>query len=309
MRRRWTQVMVGAVALAVVGTGAAYAADSTPPAGPPQSNFVGALAYALTDAEASPPGANDFDCRPSAAHPRPVVLVHGTVESAYLNWAELSPQLKAEGYCVFALNYGGKFGAAGNPFKGTEDIVASAGELSRFVDRVLGATGAAKVDVVGHSQGGMMPRYYLKNLGGDAKVRSLIALAPSNYGTVFYGVLPLVAALPGGEEVASLGCRSCVQQRQGSDFLRELNRGGDTVPGVRYTVISTVYDQVVMPFTNTFLRDPGATNIVLQQRCPADGTDHLGISYDPNAQHLVRNALDPANATPLVCRPVPPLVG
>ena len=53
--------------------------------------------------------------------------------------------------------------------------------------RVLAATGAAKVDLVGHSQGGMMPRYYLKFLGGAALVNRLVALAPSNHGTTLDG--------------------------------------------------------------------------------------------------------------------------
>ncbi|HEX6621072.1 MAG TPA: triacylglycerol lipase, partial [Solirubrobacteraceae bacterium] len=84
----------------------------------------------------SPPGANDFTCKPSAAHPAPVVLVHGTFEGAADNWATASPKFKAAGYCVFALEYGNR---------GTGDIAASAGQLARFVDAVLGATGAHQV--------------------------------------------------------------------------------------------------------------------------------------------------------------------
>lgn len=310
--RLWHRIgttVVGVAALLATTAGTGQAATATPPAGPPQTNFPAALLYSTTNAQASPPGANDFSCKPTAAHPRPVVLVHGTVENAYDNWAELSPQLKADGYCVFALNFGDKSPLPGNPFKGTEDIAASAGQLSTYVNTVLAATGATTVDLVGHSQGGMMPRYYLKNLGGAAKVNALVALAPSNYGTVFYGVLPLVAALPGGEAVAGLGCQACVQQRQGSDFLNALNAGGDTQPGVKYTVIETTYDEVVMPFTNAFLKGAGATNILLQTVCPLDFTDHLGISYDANAQQLVTNALDPAHAKRVVCQAVPPLVG
>ena len=113
-----------------------------------------------------PPGANDFSCKPTAAHPYPIVLVHGTAENMLNNWSSVSPALKAQGYCVFALNYGATQPAASLGVYGLGEISASARELDAFVARVRSATGAQKVSLVGHSQGGMMPRYYLKFLGG-----------------------------------------------------------------------------------------------------------------------------------------------
>ena len=222
----------------------------------------------------SPPGANDFSCTPSAEHPFPVVLVHGTFADAYGSWLTLSPQLAAEGYCVFALNYGRR---------GTIAIERSAGQLDDFVDRVLEATGAAKVSLVGHSQGGMMPRYYLRFLGGAAEVDELIGLAPSNHGTTT-PLAPIIGPV----------CRACAQQAAGSPFLTELNAGREVEPGVDYTVLVTRYDEVVVPFRSGYLSGPAAqlTNVTLQAKCPLDLTDHLSITYDPVASDWVRHALD-----------------
>src|SRR3954451_1992947 len=114
--------------------------------------YNGVLGYAHVSPTASPPGANDFSCKPSAAHPRPVVLVHGTFADMSDSWQALSPLLANNGYCVFALNYGSANGSGAVGIYGIGDIRQSAAELSAFVDEVLAATGAAKVDLVGHSQ-------------------------------------------------------------------------------------------------------------------------------------------------------------
>ncbi len=145
--------------------------------------YNGLLGYAHVSSTASPPGANNWSCKPSAAHPRPVVLVHGTFIDMSASWQALSPLLVNHGYCVFALNYGSSNGSGAIGVYATGEISASAGELSSFVDQVLAATGARQVDLVGHSQGGMMPRYYLKFGNGAAKVHTLVGLAPSNHGT------------------------------------------------------------------------------------------------------------------------------
>jgi triacylglycerol esterase/lipase EstA (alpha/beta hydrolase family) len=192
----------------------------------------------------SPPGANDFTCRPSSAHPAPVVLVHGTFEGAADNWSTVSPQLKAAGYCVFALDYGNR---------GTGDIAESAAQLARFVDAVLGATGARKVSLVGHSQGGMMPRHYIKFLDGARKVDDLVGLAPSNHGTTN----------PGAFVAGATFCPACEQQRAGSEFLARLNAGDETPGGVSYTVVQTRYDEVVTPYTSAFLEGGANTANVL----------------------------------------------
>jgi triacylglycerol esterase/lipase EstA (alpha/beta hydrolase family) len=242
---------------------------------------------------ASPPGAN-VPCTLSAAHPYPVVLVEGTFSSMYNSFGALSPYLANNGYCVYAFNYGQTL-----PFTGiyaTGDIASSAQQLATEVNRVLTQTGASKVDLVGWSQGGMMPRYYINNLGGAAKVNMLVGLAPSNYGTNLDGVVNLITDLGLlGLATALLSpvCAACVQQIQGSSFLTGLNQT-PTVPGVKYVVIETKGDEVVTPYTNAFLpASPNVENITLQNQCSQDASDHLSIGYDSNALQDVVNALGP----------------
>ncbi|MEU2051114.1 alpha/beta fold hydrolase, partial [Streptomyces albidoflavus] len=136
---------------------------------------------APTAQAAASSGWNDYSCKPSAAHPRPVVLVHGTFANSVDNWLVLAPYLVNRGYCVFSLDYGQ---LPGVPFiHGLGPIDKSAEQLRDFVDKVLAATGAPEADLVGHSQGGMMPRHYLKFLGGADKVNALVGIAPDNHGT------------------------------------------------------------------------------------------------------------------------------
>lgn len=87
----------------------------------------------------------------------------------------------------------------------------------------------------------------------------------------------------------------------GSSFLSDLNAGGETISGVKYTVVSTRYDEVVTPYSLAFLTGAGVMNITLQDQCPFDLVEHIAISYDPIALHNILNALDPAHATRPSC--------
>ncbi|GAB2477999.1 lipase family alpha/beta hydrolase [Jatrophihabitans fulvus] len=278
---------------------------------------TGAEAYGawFANPDANPPGVNT-GCTPSPAHPRPVVVLEGTTSRTVHSFYRLGPTLANAGYCVYGLNYGetqlttatnGVVGAMG-------DIARSAGQLRTFVNDVLARTGSSKVDIVGWSQGGgPMPRYYIQNLGGAAKVNHLVGLSPSNYGTSFFGVLTLATTLERLGNVPFLdyvGAPAFEQQLAGGPFISALNRNGDTRAGVKYTVIQTRYDDVVTPYTGAFLRGEGARNIVLQRACPLDATDHLGIPFDDNAIQYVLNALgkDDPNFRPQ-CKPAVALVG
>jgi triacylglycerol esterase/lipase EstA (alpha/beta hydrolase family) len=297
---------MAATLIAVAGGGAASAQTALPVT---YDSAAGYLA-GFTSPTVPPPGADNFSCKPTAAHPYPVILVNGTFANMNNNWRAASPILVNHGYCVFAFNYGGV--SPTSDIQGTGEIAASAQQLAGFVNEVLAATGAAKVDLVGHSQGGMMPRYYINFLGGASVVDKLVALAPSNYGTTLDGLttfaqlLGLSSLINGG---LSALCEACVEQEEGSSFLATLN-AEPTVPGVSYTVIESTDDEVVTPYTNAFL--PAAanvTNITLQHQCPLDATDHLEIAYDPVAMADMLNALDPADPVRVPCVLVLALTG
>ena len=97
---------------------------------------------------------------------------------------------------------------------------------------------------------------------------------------------------------------SCVQQMAGSDFLTTLNAGDETPGSISYTQVTTRYDEVVTPYRSAYLEPgPGTTNVTLQDRCPLDLTDHLGIIYDPAALEWVLNALGRAGPADPAFRP------
>ena len=148
--------------------------------------------------------------------------------------------------------------------------------------------------------------------GPAAKVSTLVGLAPSNHGTSVDGLTTLAQDLGlGGVFDVILGgsCEACVEQEAGSAFLAQLNSGGDTVPGVTYTVIESRDDEVVTPYSSAFLAGPAVTNITVQNQCPLDQSDHLEIAYDPVAMADMLNALDPARPVRVPCVPVLPITG
>lgn len=294
--RRWLAaagLTLAMAATAVTGAAPAQADDSRLPVGD-----LGTAVHNYVFSPGAVAGANDWDCEPSAEHPEPVVLVHGTFANLGANWVKLAPLLANEGYCVFAFNYGMNHLSLGR-IGGLGDIADSAKGMSAFVDRVLAATGARKVDVVGHSQGGMMPNYYLKRLGGAAKVDSLVALGPTNHGTTLSGLVNLGEALNilgfVNHFFDFVGLPGLHQQEAGSAFQKNLWQDGDTVPGPRYVVIASKYDAVASPYTNSFLRGGNVTNITLQDQCADNRVGHVGLFLDGPTMQNVLNALGPAD--------------
>jgi triacylglycerol esterase/lipase EstA (alpha/beta hydrolase family) len=275
--------------------------------GPAQSTHPDASRYARDHPGSVPPGVNNFSCVPSAAHPNPVILLHGTDSSAYSDFAALGPRLSDSGFCVFAPNFGGR--PDGDSF-GTEDIVESARQVSVFVAQVREATGSPTVDLLGYSQGATVARYFVNRLGGAATVGHWVGLASPSYGSILYGLVPVARQIPGAMDVAitvlpaDLVSTALWQQAEGSPLLAQLNGDGpgasgiDTVPGVAYTTIGTRVDEVIQPATNVALRDAAATNLVVQAGCPVNQSGHFRLPYDEYTIGLALRVLDPTLPAP-----------
>lgn len=263
-------------------------------------------ASALTFATAAAPalaagGNNDFSCKPTAAHPDPVVVLHGLGATYYEDLNFLQAQLASDGYCTFSQTYGSP---AGFPYVGgLAPIATSAQQIAAFIQQVRTATGAAKVDIVGHSEGGFQSLYVTKTQGIAGEIGRVVAIAPPTHGTTFSGLVN-VAYLFGirsqvGAALSAFGCPACNDLITGGSAVTTLDNGPIAQSGVAYTIIASRYDELVTPTSTAFVQEPGVTNEYVQDSCPFDPVGHIGEAYDLNVWHLVENALDPATATPI----------
>lgn len=317
-RARHVLAAIGTAFIGLVAATPAWGAGAANPTYPVPYDFLGeAILTSPSGPNTPPPGANDWSCKPSAIHPDPVILVHGLFANETDNWQTVSPLLADNGYCVFSLTYGND-PSSGPPFDfigGLAPMEQSAQVLGSFVNEVLAATGATKVDLVGHSEGATMPYWYLKFDGGAAKVARMVGLSPVVHGTDVAGPalvdeLANELGLSSAEAAfVSNGCGACLEFQPTSQFIQLLDANGITMPGVTYTQIVTRYDELVVPYSSGIVIAPNSTNIVLQDQCPIDLSDHLEIASDPVATTDVLNALDPSHAQPVPCLPVLPFIG
>ncbi|TGD89401.1 lipase [Mycolicibacterium sp. CH28] len=285
-------------------------------------DFFAGVAPEVLNPGGTLPGANEWDRPLSAAHPNPVVLMHGTAGGAQTNWGAYVPLLVQQGFSPFTLTFGAVTTAPWplSALGGMAPIEDSAAQFGALVDRVLNATGAKKVDVVGHSQGTIVPDYYAKFLGGADKIGTYVSLAPLWQGTEVFtnklvGPVEFHVALDATHHVHFASAKQMIR---GSDFITKLNSGGGPyVPGIHYVNISTRHDEFVRPYTSGQV--PGGLgddviNIVVQDTCDRDFSDHLAIAGSRRAATMVLNALDgsadPAHGPRGVpCELVPPILG
>lgn len=200
--------------------------------------------------------------QPAAAAPgTPVIFVHGYTGSAS-NWTTAIAVFRAGGYPSSQL-FTYEYNSYGNN-------VSNAQGLAAYVAQVRSRTGAAGVDIVNHSMGGLVSQWYLKQLGGAQYVRHLASIAGANHGTTAAG--------------ACLVFVTCQQMYPGSSFINTISAGDET-PGssTRYATWYSACDGIIIPYTSTRLT--GATNNLVA--CQT----HLGFLTDTSTLTRIRSFL------------------
>jgi triacylglycerol esterase/lipase EstA (alpha/beta hydrolase family) len=139
------------------------------------------------------------------------------------------------------------------------------------VDAAKKRLGTRKVDVIGHSMGGLTARALVKYNGGEKDVAHVVTMGTPHHGTVLGNIGGI--ALP-----------SCKEMSLGSDFLKQLNAGDETPGAIPYTSIHCSWDEIVIPGRSVDLE--GADNPKVNH------TFHIEMMMDPETIRLVLEGLN-----------------
>ncbi|MFK7977408.1 MAG: lipase family alpha/beta hydrolase [Halioglobus sp.] len=239
-------------------------------------------------------------CTLGANGGNPVIIVAGTFSPAIANEIALGTSLYAAGHTHCVLELKGE--EAWGELPGTINIDISAAALKVFVDDVLDWAGESKVDLVGHSQGALAARSYIKKFGGALNVDTMVSLSGPNRGTNFAALLSYADPLLAPFGITCESVEPCTQMILDSDWVTDLNAGDMTPGDVDYYAFYTNNDQLVwywgtglfgfpvIKYDNAEL-GPGATNMELGEQCPLRVVGHLGMIFDPVPIHMTLDAL------------------
>jgi triacylglycerol lipase len=191
----------------------------------------------------------------------PILLVHGLVDNRSV-FTVLRRQLRQRGFDrVWTTNYQ----------VWTTDVRAAARRLGETVDEVREQTGCERIHVVGHSMGGLVARYYVQRLGGDAHVHTLVTLGTPHQGTRTARLMPLGIFR---------------QLTPASDVIAEL---AEPAPNcrTRFVAFASDIDAMISPKRAARIDHPdlSARNVTVR------GVGHMSLPIDPRIGREIASAL------------------
>jgi triacylglycerol lipase len=213
------------------------------------SAFVAAIALCISGAALAPASSLALD---------PILFVHGWTGSAS-NWSTMISRFEKDGYpksYLSAYNY---------ESSSRSNKTIAADDVKPQVEALLKATGATKVDILAHSMGSLNSRWYIKFLGGETKVDDWVSFGGPNHGT---------------KQANICFTTPCIEMRQNSTFLNELNAGDETPGAVNYGTWWSPCDEFINPVESVILS--GATNT--KTACMS----HLALVSDETVYQQVR---------------------
>ncbi|SES35975.1 esterase/lipase family protein [Corynebacterium cystitidis] len=194
---------------------------------------------------------NDPDCKSEF---NPVIFIHGT-STTNKDWKNASNYLAERGYCTWAINYGAE---PGRISYGWADLDQSAAEIAAGINNILARTGAEKVSLIGHSQGGMMIKRFIEEPGAnnDAKVDRVVTFGASFGGTDVNGMRWLRGLFNSWPEFWKLMAGAAAFQQVVGDAgessqIARVKSLPDTSPGIIYTAVYSPRDTTVTDTTST----------------------------------------------------------
>jgi triacylglycerol lipase len=213
-----------------------------------------AVATGIVAATAAPAAAGEHD---------PILFVHGFGGNGD-RWATMVDRFEADGWAsdrLFTISY-----------DSTKSNAEIALDVRDAVDDIRATTGAAEVDIVAMSMGGLNTRHYMKFLGGAAVVDDYVSLAGPNHGTTTASLLCL-----GG------GNATCNEMKPGSPFLANLNSGDETPGDADYGTFWSPCDNMINPDSSVSLAGAANTRV----GC----ISHADFLTDPSVYGLVRDVV------------------
>ncbi|MFC9595272.1 esterase/lipase family protein [Streptomyces sp. NPDC056944] len=164
---------------------------------------------------------------PAASARVPVVFVHGYNADPGV-WGGLRADLRADGYAdaeLFSFGY--------DTHRSVNEVLS--GELAAYVEGVKRQTGASRVDLVAHSFGSLVTRWYVKfDAAGRTSVAHWVSLAGPNHGT-------------GTAWACALWDQACRDMTPNSYVQKKLAEGDETPGDVRYATWWSNCDEVINP--------------------------------------------------------------